>query len=168
MSPVHLTLGIALVIGVLWEAFETIVLPRRVTRRFRLTRFFYRTTWRPWSAVARKLTKKRRETFLSIYGPLSLVVLLALWAVSLVIGFALVHRGLATPLGPAVESNFWTDLYYSGTTFFTLGLGDLAPVSTSGRVLSVLEAGLGFGFLAITISYLPVLYQSFSRREVII
>ena len=168
MSSVQLTLGIALVLGVLWEAFETIVLPRRVTRRFRLTRLFYRSTWRPWSAVARKMTKGRRDIFLSIYGPLSLVFLLALWAISLVIGFALVHRGLGTPLRPAVEPNFWTDLYFSGTTFFTLGLGDLAPVSTAGRMLSVLEAGLGFGFLAIVISYLPVLYQSFSRREVII
>ncbi len=30
----------------------------------------------------------------------------------------------------------------------------------------VLEAGMGFGFLAIVISYLPALNQSFSRREV--
>ena len=35
-------LGLVLILMVLWETFETIVLPRRVTRQFRLTRFFYR------------------------------------------------------------------------------------------------------------------------------
>src|SRR5262249_35490875 len=34
------------------------------------------------------------------------------------------------------------------------------------RVLVVTESGLGFGFLALVISYLPVIYQAFSRREV--
>jgi hypothetical protein len=54
----------------------------------------------------------------------------------------------------------------SGTTFFTLGLGDVTPLAPPGRALVVVEAGVGFGFLAIVIAYLPVLYQAFSRREV--
>jgi hypothetical protein len=33
------------------------------------------------------------------------------------------------------------------------------------RALTVVEAGTGFGFLALVISYFPVLYQAFSRRE---
>src|SRR5579864_1993143 len=53
----------------------------------------------------------------------------------------------------------------SGTTFFTLGLGDLQPVGRVARFLTVAEAGTGFAFLAIVIAYFPVLYQSFSRRE---
>ena len=32
----------------------------------------------------------------------------------------------------------------------------------------MVETGIGFGFLAVVISYLPVLYQAFSRREVTI
>jgi hypothetical protein len=53
----------------------------------------------------------------------------------------------------------------SGETFFTLGLGDIAPTSGAGRVVMVIEAGMGFGFLALVIGYVPILYQSFSRRE---
>ena len=34
------------------------------------------------------------------------------------------------------------------------------------HVTTVFESGLGFGFLALIISYLPVIYQAFSRREV--
>jgi hypothetical protein len=53
----------------------------------------------------------------------------------------------------------------SGTTFFTLGLGDVHPVGAVARLLTVAEAGMGFAFLAIVIAYFPVMYQSFSRRE---
>src|SRR4029077_4755154 len=67
----------------------------------------------------------------------------------------------------AVE-DFGSVLYFSGSTFFTLGYGDVTPVGALGRVLSVMEAGIGFGFLALVISYLPILYQAFSRREITI
>lgn len=161
-------IGLLLIIIVLWEVFETIVLPRRVTRRVRLTRLFYRTIWQPWSAVARSIPKsKRRETFLSIFGPLSLLVLLTLWATVLVLGFALMHWSIGSRISaPGGPAGFLTDLYFSGTTFFTLGLGDITPVSAVARMVTVIEASVGFGLLALVIGYLPVLYQSFSRREV--
>jgi len=150
--------GGVLVAVVLWDAFETIVLPRRVTRRVRLTRFFYRATWRPFAASARFVhASGRREAYLGYYGPLSLLLLLVLWAAALVVGFGLLQYA-------AGSGSFTTDVYLSGTTFFTLGLGDVAPRGTFARVLTVVESGLGFGFLAIVIGYFPVLYQAFSRR----
>ncbi len=162
--------GVLLVFMVLWETFETIVLPRRVTRQFRLTRYFYRSTWKPWVAVAgMRRSKKKRDSMLSYYGPLSLLLLFAFWAVTLVFGFGLVHYGLADKLSGALSgSDFANALYLSGTTLFTLGLGDIAPASPMARFVTVLEAGLGFGFLALVIGYLPVLYQAFSRREMTI
>src|SRR5712692_3533397 len=161
-------LGVALVFLVLWDAFETIVLPRRVVRRVRLTRMFYRATWRPWSAMAIWISPgRRRETYLGYYGPLSLLFLLSVWAAGLVLGFALLHWGTGSGLNrPGETVRFSTDLYLSGTTFFTLGLGDVTPRTPLARALAFLESGMGFGFLALVIGYLPVLYQSFSRREV--
>jgi len=161
-------LGAVLVGTVLWDVFETIVLPRRVTRRIRVTRLFYRSTWWPSRAIALRIRKnKRRELFLSIYGPLSLLGLLVVWAATVVLGFAIIHWGLGSKIGPYVSSSgFLTDLYYSGTTFFTLGLGDVAPAGAAARAFTVLEASIGFGMLALVIGYLPVLYQAFSRREV--
>jgi hypothetical protein len=161
-------LSLALVFVVLWDAFETIVLPRRVTRRVRITSAYYRLTWRPWrdlSLLVRK--KKRRETLLSIYGPLSLVILIALWAFGLIFAFGMLHWAAGTSLNaPSADGrDLATDLYMSGTTFFTLGFGDVTPSNQFGRLLAVLEAGMGFGVLAIVIGYLPVLYQAFSRRE---
>src|ERR1041384_396980 len=79
-------IGVLLIITVLWDVFETIVLPRRVTRRVRLTRLFYRLTWAPWWRIARTIRKKRRqEMALGIYGPLSLLALLTVWAVMVVV-----------------------------------------------------------------------------------
>jgi hypothetical protein len=161
-------LGAALVLLVLAEGFETIILPRRITRQFRLTRMFYLYSWRPWRTAARLLRKPRsRETWLSWYGPLSLIGLLCLWALALIVGFTLMQWAAGSEMVVAGDQRgFWIDLYMSGTTFFTLGLGDVAPRSALARLLTVIEGGTGFGFLAGVISYLPTLYGAFSRREV--
>jgi hypothetical protein len=168
ISTVIVILSLALIVAVLWDAFETIVLPRRVTRRARLTSLYYRIIWRPWRTLCLSIkTRKRREVLLSVFGPLSLLVLLALWAACLVLSFALLHWALGTRLNVAAGlHDFATYLYMSGVIFFTLGFGDVVPVMHLGRVLTVLEAGVGFGFLALIIGYLPVIYQGFSAREV--
>jgi len=158
-----------LLVSALLDAFETVILPRRATGRFRLTRLFYILSWRPWRWVARRVRHARkRETMLSFYGPLSLVFLIATWAGALLLGFALVYSGLPNPfVDPrGMRFPFVTDLYASGTTLFTLGLGDVLPNSLPVRILAVMESGMGLGFVALVISYFPVLYGAFSRREV--
>jgi voltage-gated potassium channel Kch len=168
MAIVSAAVGVVLILIVLGDAFETIVLPRRVTRRVRLARIYYRFTWMSWVRMIRWLfAGKRQATYLSFYGPLSLIVLLMLWATGLIIGFGLIHWGSGSIIkSPYGAVSFGTYLYLSGTTFFTLGIGDVVPVTTFGRGLVAFEAGMGFGFLALVIGYLPVLNQSFSRREV--
>ena len=169
MTYIIAVLGFVLLSAALWDAFEVIISPRRVTRRFRLARAFYRSSWWLWSAVGRSISdENRRETYLGIFGPLSLVMLVGVWATAIVAGFAMMHWGLETPLNVAPGiAPFSTYLYMSGTTFFTLGLGDVTPLRAPGRALVVFEAGVGFGFLAAIISYLPaILYQAFSSREV--
>ncbi|MGH2518036.1 MAG: potassium channel family protein, partial [Ktedonobacterales bacterium] len=168
MTVIAAIFALVLIVTVLWDAFETIILPRRVRRRLRLTRVIYRLTWMPWSAFARRL-RGVRETALSLYGPLALLLLLAIWAVMLILGFGLLQWALGSRLiSPVGHTTFGTDLYMSGTTFFTLGLGDVVPVSTPARAITVVESGTGFAFLALVIGYLPILYQAFSRREVVI
>ena len=176
MRIVAAFLGFLLCSGVVVDAFQTVILPRRATGRFRITQFFYRMTWLPWVALGARIGNRRvREKFYSVYGPLSLLVLLALWAVLLTFGFALLMFAagtsfLDTSLRP--ESGFFahlaTDLYVSGTSFATLGPGDVVPRSQTVRSLMSVESGMGLGFVALVISYIPVLYGAFSRREVIV
>jgi hypothetical protein len=161
--------GLFLIGTVLWDAFETIILPRSVSRRLRLTRLYFRGTWHVWRRFAQRFrVENRRERVFAVYGPLSLVGLLVVWAVGLVVAFALLHWSAGSSLHSDGRSaaTFGDDLYMSGTTFVTLGLGDVQPIGTTARAFTVVEAGMGFGFLALVIAYFPVLYQSFSRREV--
>lgn len=157
-----------MIVFVLLDAFETIVLPRRVTRPFRLATFFYASTWRPWRALARAMPSgRRRETFLSFFGPLSLLLLLAIWALGLTLGFGFLQWGMGsheTVAGHDVTT-FWDVLYMSGSSFFTLGLGDVLPKTAEAKFLTILESALGLGFLGLIVGYLPVIYQSFSERE---
>jgi hypothetical protein len=156
---------------VLVDTFETMILPRRIRHAYRLARLFYRSAWVLWRAAARLFPPRRwRNGFLGVFGPLSLFGLVSVWAAGLIAGFALLHWSLGTALSFPREADggFATYLYFSGTTFFTLGYGDVVPTGAWGRALSVAEAGVGFGFLAVVISYLPVLYQAFSRREITI
>ena len=167
-APGAFAAGVAIFVIVVWDAFEAIILPRRVTRRFRLTRVFYKFTWTNWKRVTRLIpSHKRRETLLSFFGPLSLLLLVAVWAVGLVLAFGLMQYGAGSSVSTTGNPpGFATDIYLSGTTFFTLGLGDVVPRTGLARVLVVLEAGFGFGFLAAVIGYLPFIYGSFSKREV--
>jgi hypothetical protein len=161
-------LGLIVIWMVLLDAFETVVLPRRVLRHFRLTAWFYRRTWIPWRNIARRIKPaSRQQNFLGYFGPLSLIMLLGFWAAGLILGFALIQYGIG---GHEQLNNepltFGRILYHSGETFFTLGYGDIVPTSGAARALSVFEAGMGFAFLGVVIGYIPVVYASFSRREI--
>jgi hypothetical protein len=168
MNILTIIVSVLFIYTILQDGFETVVLPRRVTRRFRLSRLFYMTTWILWSSVARKMRPgNRRDLYLSYFGPLSLLLLLVFWAAVLVLAFALLQWGLTSALqAPEKHATFGTYLYMSGTTFVTLGFGDVIPLFGMGRFLAVAEAGIGFLFLALIIGYVPIIYQAFSRREV--
>jgi hypothetical protein len=168
MHGLALVAGVVCLFVVLFDAFQTIILPRRAVGRFRLTRIFYITTWTPWSFFARRLRNPRkRETAFSFYGPMSLIILLVVWAATMVLGFALIYYSLGSPFADTAQhANFCSDLYVSGTTIFTLGLGDVTPQNPWARTVVILESGTGFGFLAVVMGYFPVLYSAFSRREV--
>ncbi len=154
-------LGLLLLAAVASDAFEVMLLPRRVRRQLRPVRIFFQASWAVWSSIANRMKRGRaRDAFLSFYGPLSMVLLLSLWAFGLVLSFAFLHWAIR-----GVAGTFWNALYLSGSTFFTLGYGDVVPNNRWDKTLAIIESGAGLGYIAATIGYLPVLYQLFSRRE---
>ena len=167
MSVPAIILGVFLVVLSLLDAFESVVLPRTVQRSIRLRTVFYY-----FSAVfyktAGRLPKASslRQALLVTFAPFNFLSLITAWAFLLILGFTLVHWGVQTPLiNPGDTGHFISYFYFSGATFFTLGYGDVVPIHGVGRALAILEAGLGFGFLALVIGYVPVIYGAFSRRE---
>ena len=159
--------GALIVVGTLWDAFETLVLPRAPRRTRRFTPTFYGATWRAWAACGRRIASAaRRERYLAVYGPLSVFVLVALWAAALVVGFALLQwsqRELLLNVDGA--AHFSDDLYMSATTLFALGRSDVAPKGRVGRLLVVAETGSSLVLLSMLFAYIPIVYQSFARRE---
>src|SRR5262249_45634678 len=124
--------GAALAAVTLWDAFETILVPRRIGRRVRFTRYFYIVTWRALRLLAGGLRRpSRRGSLLGFSGPISLILLLVCWAAGLIVAFAL-PQAVAHPAG-VTPVHFRTMLYMSGETFFTLGFGDITPATATGR-----------------------------------
>lgn len=169
IQVIAVVLGITFIVVVLRDAFETIVLPRRPTGRLRLTAMFFKSTWGSTKRIARLAGGKRRESILSYYGPLWMISLIVTWEVTILVAFALIHWGTGSHINVADgKPSFLMDVYMSGSTLFTLGMGDVTPSAPLDRLITVAESGFGLGFLALVIGYLPVLYGAFSRREVLI
>lgn len=155
--------GWIVVIVILWDAFATIVVPKTVERRISISGIYYNGFWNAWQFVVKRTQDGNfRQTILGAFAPISLLILFVLWGTCLVFGFALINWGTHTL---NTDHTFWDYLYYSGVTFFTLGYGDMASGENWGHFMSVVEAGVGFGFLAIVIGYIPVLYGHFAQRE---
>jgi hypothetical protein len=161
-NVVEVGVGLALVLVSLADAIGTLVAARGLTGRWRLSRQFYWVTWRGWRWIGRRMDR-RRESFLSLYAPLTLLSLLALWLVGLLVGFSLVYQAGRGSLEG--ETGYLSLLYYSGTCLFTLGFGDILPTAGVLRLAALTEAATGLVTMALAISYLPVLYGAYGRRE---
>src|SRR5271165_5719476 len=150
-SWLELVAGLLIWCGVLWDGFATIILPRTVAPMRRFSGRFYRWTWLFWAAVGRRIRQPElRLSFLAVYGPLSVVLLLVLWAVMMIVAFTLIYHGLGSRFEAAAGSvGFGTLLYTSASTFLTLGLGDVTSPASIARLFILLEAGSGYIFLAL-------------------
>jgi hypothetical protein len=121
-------LAVAFLGVILQDAFEVMLLPRRVQRQLRLVGLFFRSTWFVWSSMAIHLPNgSRREHILSLYGPLSIVLLFVTWSMSLIGSFGVLEWALQTAAGVHPPPTLGEELYMSGVTFFTLGYGEGDP-----------------------------------------
>jgi hypothetical protein len=157
-------LGAVLILLMLAEFFSTFLLPRRVKRDPRVARGVFRAVWRPWRWLAGKFSPGTADTMLGVAGPLGLLTILAVLSLGMILGFSALYWAISTRLGTTHPGGFGNDFYYSGGTFFSASTAS-PPLHAGGKVLQIVEAALGFGFLAIAIGYLPALFQAFSRRE---
>ena len=98
--------ALAMIFVIFVDAFEAVVLPRRIKHGYRLGPQFYQLTWVVWRAVAGLLPPgKWRSGLLAVFGPLSLFGLLSVWAIGLIMGFALLHWSFQTALALSSEEN---------------------------------------------------------------
>ncbi len=168
MRWLALPAGIVVLVGTFLDVFRTMVMPRAVRGRYRLTRVLFLAVWRPWRLLALRVkTQQARERVLAGAAPMSLFVLLAAWAALSTVGYGLVLWSPAFVHGVhgSGDGSFTTALYFSGTSLFTIGFGDVVATGLT-RAVVIVEGATGLGLVAVVIGYLPVLYQAFNRREV--
>lgn len=162
---VEAAIGVALIAWVLNDVFNTVILPRPAPARYRPAGLLIRSSWRVWRRIAdASKTADRRERRLGIFAPAIVMVLLGLWIVLLIMGFGLVMHALAADIQPPLP-DLGSALYFAAISLLTIGYGDFVPVAAASRVVSIAAGGVGLGIVALTITYLFSLYQSFQKRE---
>ena len=165
MQIVEVAVGGGLVLTVLFDLFQSVVLPRPTPGAFRLTSSFLRLTWSGFRFLAVRTSEAKREALLGSYAPAAVLLLLATWMAGLILGYGLMLHGLKQELRP-VPPNFETALYASAISLLTIGFGDIVPTGLPARILIVLEGASGLGAVAMVISLLFSLYGAFQKREV--
>lgn len=161
-------LGLACLGLVLWDIFETIVVPRPTPSRLRLSRHIVRPAWLLWRAIGTRFRSGLdRDALLGFFAPGVAVLLLAVWLLVLVVGYGLIFFALRGELRPSPTSLGET-LYYAGTSVLTLGYGDFVAGGTLSRIASLTAAASGLGVVALVITFLFSLFGSYQRREVLV
>ncbi len=159
-------LGLVLVGAVLWDVFETVVVPRPAPSRFRIARNLTRQGWRLARTVSlRSENGLRREGVLGVFAPALVILLLVVWVTVLVLGYGLLLFALRDEIQP-VPVNLGEAVYTAGTSLLTIGFGDFVATGGPARLVLLVAAGTGLGVVALVITYLFSLYGAFQRREV--
>lgn len=168
ISTLLLTLGgTALVLLVLADVFATVLFPASEHGPIRTPLSL--GSWAVARVVASRLSGQRRRDVLSYFGPLLIGLTLVVWLVLLVVGWAMIYMpALGTQIvatSGAADTGWATALYFSGFNITTLGVGDLAATTAPYRLLSVLQAAVGFAFFSMAITYFLSVYSGLARRN---
>ena len=147
--------GMMLVVTTLSAAIRSFVLPRNEVVRMNVWVFM---SIRSVFDVAAKMANsyEQRDRIMAHYAPVALVALPVVWEALMSLGY----MGMYWALG----AGSWARCYeLSGSSLLTLGTTTTHKVYI--EALTYSEATLGLLLLTLLISYLPTIYQSFSRRE---
>lgn len=147
--------GALLVLVALDSAVRTFVLPRGAVVPY--TRLVFVAVRRVFDLRLRfARSYEARDRVMAMYAPLSLLILPATWLVLVITGFTGMFRALGFPT--------WREAFTTaGSSLFTLGF--VRPPDLPTTALAFSDATIGLGLIALLISYLPTIYNSFSRRE---
>ncbi|MBT3190044.1 MAG: hypothetical protein HN736_01475 [Anaerolineae bacterium] len=148
-------LGLAIVIGTLFSAISTFVLPRSAPSP--LNRFLFGFLRRVFEKLMRfAKTFEQKDSIFAYYAPIGLMLLVPTWYALMAIGYAAMYWSLDI-------GDIYTSLGLSGSSLLTLGFAtsDVFLV----KLLIFSEATLGLILVALLIAYLPTMYSAFSRRE---
>jgi hypothetical protein len=154
--------GVLLILGALRDVFDTLFHPGG---KATASRAVMRAVWFAYHRLAPRWPRS-----FALAGPTALLLIISGWAAALILGWALIFWPHMTDgafaFQPGVESGSFIDsVYISVATLATVGYGDVTPHADWLRVVTPLEALLGFGLLTASISWLATIYPVLLRRR---
>ena len=168
MPVAEIVAGLLIVALVLYDVFQTVIVPRPSTSGIGVARYVIVATWPAWRRYCESIrSADARERRLGAYAPFMLVFLLFFWIVALIFGYALILFALRDQVTPPLD-DLWNAVYFAGTSFLTIGFGDVTPTGLGARVASLAAGANGLVLVALAITFLFSLYGSFQRREVLV
>jgi Ion channel len=168
IESLELLIGALVVAAVLYDVFQSIVVPRWTDRTLRLSPFLIDVLWPVWRRIGLRLRPAQRsENFLGTFAPLALIDVLLVWVTALIVGYGLMIHALREQIEPPI-SHLGTAFYLAGSSLLTLGFGDLVARGGPARFVLLAAAASGLAVVALVISLTFSLYGLFQRREVLV
>lgn len=170
MSAILLTiLGTGLLALVAYDVYATVLHAR--ARSGPIGETLNRSVWRISRTLAFRLPRQRRHRLLNAVGPLLLPLLIIVYIVLLVFGFALIYYAYMPAhfsVAPEAMSPPWIEsVYFSGITLTTVGYGDIAPHTTPMRLVALIESASGFALISLAVTYLITVYGALERKRAV-
>lgn len=161
-------LGAALLAFVLWDIFQSVVVPRPTPGRLRIARYVIPPTWRLWRWLGlRTRTGLARDWLLGLYAPGAAILLFGMWILVIVFADGLMLWALRGEISPSPGS-FADAVYFAGTSALTIGYGDIVANGAVSRIVVLFAAATGLGVVALVITFLFSLFGSYQRREILV
>jgi hypothetical protein len=161
---VALAIGFVVVGLVLWDVFQTVVVPRPTPGVYRISRWVVRSSWRLVRLAADRKQASAQDPLLGMFGPAVALLLLLSWLTGLIVGYGLILFGLGHEINPPVD-DLGTAMYFAAESLLTIGYGEITASGLAPRVIVIFAAITGLGVVAIVITFLFSLYASYQRRE---
>ena len=156
MDVVIFLVGLVLLGIVLWDIFQSIVVPRPTPGRLRLGRYLIPPTWRLWRAIGtRARNSQSTDWFLGLYAPGAAIVLFVVWLAVIIVADGLMLWALRAEVTPQL-GGFFDALYFAGTSVLTLGFGEIIASGGLSRVVVIVANASNFpGEVSPTIVIVP-------------
>lgn len=162
-------LGVSLLLLVAYDVYATILHARG--RSGPIGETLNRSLWRATRAISFRFSRPRRHKILNFIGPLLLPLLIVVYILLVLTGFAFLYyprmpaQFVVQPT--AVAHPFIESFYFSGLTLTTLGYGDIAPLSLWARAISLIEAACGLAMISLAITYLITVYGALEHKRAV-
>lgn len=167
-NRIELLPGGTFIFLVLFDVFQTVVVPRWTSRKGRIAPHLVAWLWRFWLFVADRLhSQRKRDDWLGTFAPLCVLLILVTWVGTLTFGYGLLIHGLRDQIRPP-PTTISGSCYIAGTSLLTIGYGDFVPDTGLMRLIFLSAGAVGLATFALVISWLFTLYQSFARREALV